>query len=599
MGDYIPEEIVEEIRQRFDLVEYISRFTPLKKTGNSFRGLCPFHGEKTPSFHVSPQKQLYHCFGCGAGGNLFSFVMAQDNLAFNEAVRSLAREAGISIPERPLGLGEKRLRDLRAELLRVNRLALDYYRQNLLSSKYGKGALNYLKKRGLKDAIIEKFHIGYSLPRWEALQSYLNGKNCRDEHIEKAGLIVARPGEKRGYYDRFRGRIMFPIFNLQDQVVGFGGRVIDDSQPKYLNSPETPLYHKGKNLFALNFSRGSIREKEQAVVFEGYLDVISAYQGGIENCVASLGTSLTGGQARLLRQNSREVVIAYDPDTAGQAAVLRGLDILGSAGCRVKVAQLPEGRDPDDYIREKGAGLFQEEILDPALPLVDYRLLVIQKEVCGGDPGNPEVKMRYLQGALPVLAGLENQVERDLYVQKVSNQLNVSPGSVLMELKKYKPGARGRKKEGTGPLQNPDGPPPAEKQLLSLMLSYPQCAVEIAGSLSIEDFSFTGYRPIIEKIYHQVQEKGNFAHQGLVNLFADHPQAQREIAGLVISGEQSLSTREKILKDCIKKIKVSRLEKRKKEIEREIAGLAGNNPQETRDLLAKWSELKRMEIEMG
>ncbi|RQD75463.1 MAG: DNA primase, partial [Candidatus Syntrophonatronum acetioxidans] len=600
MNDFLPEDAIEEVRQHFDLVEVISGYTSLKKAGRNYTGLCPFHSEKTPSFTVSPEKQLYHCFGCGAGGNVFSFIMAVENLSFPEAVKFLANRAGITLPERQLSEQGKKIKIIKEELAEINELSMKYFQQVLFKTEMGKKALNYLIRRGLDKEIIKKFQLGYSLPQWDKLINFLKGKGYTQENILKAGL--ASRSERGSYYDRFRNRIMFPIFNQQNMVIGFGGRVMDDSQPKYLNSPETILYNKRKSLYALNFARFNIREKDEALVFEGYMDVLTAFQRGLENCVASLGTSLTEDQARLLRRNASRVVIAYDSDTAGEAATWRGLDTLSSAGCRVKVAQLPPGQDPDDFVRKKGINTFHEEIVKKALPLIDYKLKKIGQELGESYINTYEGKISYIQKILPILAGINNSVEFDLYLQKVSSETGIDPGALKAEIKKYK--KRSNKKGGNyvseieKKVYSREKPPPAERELLMVLLKCQDSPGEIKERLDTKDFTFTPYRKIVEVVYNLFEQGKEYTPSSLLNSF-DDPDIKNTIVNITMGEEPDLENRKRIVEDCITKIKRHQLVLQRKEIEKKISQLEKDkNAGEINNLLEEWSKLKRREKEL-
>ncbi len=598
MEYFVPEETIEEIRGCFNLVDIISDYTKLKKSGRNYMGLCPFHSEKTPSFTVSSERQLYHCFGCGAGGNLFTFIMSMENLSFMEAVRLLAERAGVSLPERKLSREEKKVKVISEELLKINDLSMKYFQSVLFKTDVGKKALSYLKKRGLQEQAIKKFHIGFSPPYWDSLKKFLKNKGFSESNIEKAGLIVLR-SDKSGYYDRFRNRIMFPIFSQHNQVIGFGGRVIDDSQPKYLNSPETPVYNKRKNLYALNFARFKMREKDEIIIFEGYLDVITAFQNGLENCAASLGTSLTEEQAKVLRRNASRVIIAYDSDTAGESAAWRGMDILSSAGCRVKVAQMPKDQDPDEFIRKRGITVFNTEIIQKALPLVDYKLEKIHESTGNSTFNTPEEKISYLNKVLPVLADIKNSVELELYLQKVSSQIGVDLNTLKSELKKYKlkrnKKSRGSAQDDIVPLKKALKPPAAEKQLLILMLKSKESVEEVKKHLDASDFIFEPYRLIVEKLYALKDKNSDYSINAFLDLFTDS-EIKKMIVSLTMADNIDLDNCEKVITDCVKKIKRYQLSLKRKEIEGKIQELdKERDAGEIRKLLEKWSELKRLE----
>jgi DNA primase len=348
MFNRYPEEIVEEVRTANDIVDVVSEYVKLDKKGKDYFGLCPFHKEKTPSFSVAPNKQIFYCFGCGKGGNVFQFIMNAENLDYIEAVRLLADRARIQLPE---GNDEEEAAKakVRQTLMNINLQAARYFYETLRSHR-GDAAREYLKKRGITENTVKKFGIGYSSEDRADLYKYLANKGFEKTDLLKSGLVLQ--GNSGNCHDRFYGRVMFPIFDIRGNVIAFGGRVMDNTTPKYVNSPETPVYHKGRHLYALNFAKNS--GEKRLIIVEGYMDVISLHQSGIINTVASLGTALTENQGRLLRKYAEEIVISYDADTAGQSATLRGLDILGYMGSTVKVLTVPDGKDPDEFIGKNG-----------------------------------------------------------------------------------------------------------------------------------------------------------------------------------------------------------------------------------------------------
>ena len=367
-GGPIPEEVIERVREHYDIVDVVGRYVQLKKSGRNYFGLCPFHSEKTPSFSVSPEKQIYYCFGCGEGGNVIKFIMEMEQLTFVEAVRRLAEEAAIPLPQvgtisDPEDGPRKRMREALEWACRL-------YHHILLNTDQGRDAFRYLQERGVSMETIKEFRLGYAPSSGDILLRFLKRKGFSEKLQEEAGLISSSDSATlpRRFFDRFRGRVMFPIHDSQGRVIAFGGRMLGEGHPKYLNSPETPLFHKGRQLFNFHRARRAIRRERQAILFEGYMDVIAAWQAGIQTGVASLGTSLSDDQARMIRLNAEHVTICYDADDAGQAAADRGLEVLKERGCLVKVAQMPPGMDPDDFLRKRGADAFREEILAEALP---------------------------------------------------------------------------------------------------------------------------------------------------------------------------------------------------------------------------------------
>ncbi|MFO7295953.1 MAG: DNA primase, partial [Clostridia bacterium] len=417
MTTFLPDEWIDEVRERNDIVDVISEYVLLKPQGKGFFGLCPFHAEKTPSFHVNPEKQLYHCFGCGAGGNVFTFIMAMEKLDFVEAVKLLAERAGMALPQTTQAEEFIRSRSRRERIYQLNREVAKYYHRMLFSPEGGQ-ALSYLKSRGVDLNTIRRFGIGYAPDGWENAKRHLLELGFEEELLVESGIVVSNKGKT---YDRFRHRVIFPIIKPRGLVVGFGGRVLDDSLPKYLNSPDSPVFQKSNTLFGLNLIKpGS--SPDYIIIAEGYMDVVTLHQYGFKNAVASLGTSLTQQQAKLIRRYTQQVYIAYDGDTAGQKATLRGLDILQDAGLRVKVILFPEDMDPDEVLRKYGAEFFKK-LMDKAVSLVDYKLDRLRSQY---DLDTPEGRARYATEAARILIQVPNLLERDVHIQRLQAQTGFS-----------------------------------------------------------------------------------------------------------------------------------------------------------------------------
>ncbi|MBA4493171.1 DNA primase [Paenactinomyces guangxiensis] len=433
MRGRIPDDIIERIRRDFDILDVVQQYVQVKKSGRNYFGLCPFHSEKSPSFSVSPEKQIFHCFGCGAGGDTIKFVMDIEQMTFIEAVRHLAEQAGIHIPESGPALSGKEEEE-RQQMREALNLASQLYHHVLIHTEYGTAAREYLKQREVSSDTIEEFQLGFAPPSYQFLLQILKRRGFQEELLEKAGLIATRdsPSQKK-YFDRFRGRIMFPIHDSQGRIIGFGGRIIGEGQPKYLNSPETPFFHKGNHLFNLHRARNQIRKEQQAIVFEGYMDAITAWQSGIRNVIATLGTSFTDDQARVVKRNASTVVICYDADSAGQSAALRGLEILSNHDCTVKVAQMPIGMDPDDYIRRHGGTAFKEEIVAASLSLTAFKLESLKKDYNLRDE---DERMKYLAKAIDVISGLPLAIEQDHYMRRLAEEFQLSLEAIKEEQRK-------------------------------------------------------------------------------------------------------------------------------------------------------------------
>jgi len=407
----IPEEKIEQVREATDIVEVVSRHVSLKKAGANFRGLCPFHQEKTPSFMVSPAKQIYHCFGCGEGGNAFRFLMKMENLTFVEAVKNLAQQSGIALP-RWEESGTKETE----QLYNANKIAAEFFHSNLLETGEALPARQYLAKRGVTDEIIEKFQLGFSLNSWDGFLHFARKKGIQPDMLEKAGLVIRR--QEGGWYDRFRNRLMFPIGNYGGKVIGFGGRALDDSEPKYMNSPETQLYQKNRNLYAWHLAKEEIIKQDRAIIVEGYFDAITAHQFGFPNTVAGLGTALTAEQARLVKRCASQAIIAYDVDAAGQKASFRGFDILIEQDLKVRLAKMPAGKDPDDFIRQAGHDAF-EKLTANSINLIEYKFNFI------GEAKEPSVKASVVNELIVTLAKIPNEVEKRAYVSELADKLKL------------------------------------------------------------------------------------------------------------------------------------------------------------------------------
>ncbi|MFH1846165.1 MAG: DNA primase [Candidatus Omnitrophota bacterium] len=426
----IPQEVIDRVLDRVDIVDIISEYIQLKKAGRSFKANCPFHDEKTPSFVVSPDKQIFHCFGCGAGGNAIGFVMKYENMVFPEAVRIIADKVGIELPRYEEENKKKGASSIVPKLYEINRIAAEFF-HNQLKSEKGKKALEYLRKRDIDTSTMVKFSIGYAPDEWEALISYCTAKKIPRVLLKQAGLIIE--SEKgRGEYDRFRNRIMFPVFNERGKILAFGGRVMDDSLPKYINSPETIIYSKSNVLYGLNFARQGIREQGYAVIVEGYLDVVIPFKYGLTNMAAASGTAVTQAQAKMLRRYSDSVVIVFDSDKAGESASLRGLDIFLENGMKVKLAALPQGEDPDSFVRKNGKEPFAEKISNAA-DLFEFKLTFLLKNFGRQDIGKIAGEM------LPTISKIDNAVIQSFYIKRLAEELSVHESSLWHELKKVKP----------------------------------------------------------------------------------------------------------------------------------------------------------------
>ena len=430
MSGLIPERVIAEVRERNDIVSIVSEYVELRRAGKSWKGLCPFHKEKTPSFNVNPEEQFYYCFGCGAGGNVINFVMAIENLSFREAVERLAERAGIPVVSRRVSPEERRQQSEKERFLELHRAAQEFFHSNLFG-KAGGLARQYLAARGIQGETARRFGLGYAPAEWRSLLTYLERRGFSEAECLAAGL--ASEGRSSRCYDRFRGRLIFPVCDSRGRPIAFGGRVLDASQPKYLNSPETLIFTKGNNLYRLDLARRGFRDKGFAILVEGYMDVISLYQMGFDNAVAALGTAITESQARTLHRFTKEVVIAFDGDAAGEAAAWRGLEILRRHGLKVRVAEIPGGEDPDTFVRTHGGQAF-EELLSRAPGLTEFKLGTIIRRA---DLSTVDGKVAATGRIIEVLAELDSPVEKNEYLRWSAARLKISEDVLAAELEAH------------------------------------------------------------------------------------------------------------------------------------------------------------------
>jgi DNA primase len=478
---------IEQVRASTDIVDLVSQYVPLKKAGKSFKGLCPFHSEKTPSFNVSPEREIFHCFGCGQGGDAFKFLMLYDKMSFTEAVTQLASQAGISVPSQREAGPENQERTL---LLKLHDEAARFFQGSLLKNPR---ALSYLEGRGLSRETIEKAGLGYAADAWSSLLEHLTRKGAKPELVARAGLAAPR-SEGRGFYDRFRSRITIPIRNESGRVVAFGGRLLGPGEPKYLNSPESPIYNKSRVLYGFESAKTGIRKIGTAILMEGYLDCIQAYQAGVANAVACCGTSLTSGHARLIRRYTDRIVVNFDPDAAGEAATARSIDVLIEEGFQVSVLSLPPGQDPDDFIRKEGGAAYRQRV-DGAGSFMDY---LIEHSAKKSDVATPRGKVDFLNGVLPTLARIPNQVERVAYVSRLAERAEISDSTVVEELRRQVLARVHRVSFAERNAQNSHDPlisglagsvRPAERDLIRWLFQSPEDAPALLDELEEEDLS--------------------------------------------------------------------------------------------------------------
>ena len=519
---YYAEDVIEEVRSRNDIVGVISEYVKLQRKGSSYFGLCPFHNEKSPSFSVSPDKQMYYCFGCGAGGNVFTFIQEYENYSFPEAMKFLAERAGITLPEKEYSQEERRAQDLRTRILNVNKMAAKYYYYQLRTEN-GRQAMEYLKNRRLSDETIRSFGLGYSNKYSNDLYLYLKKQGVSDELLRESGLMNV--DERNGMYDKFWNRVIFPIMD-----VGFGGRVMGDGKPKYLNSPETAVFDKSRNLYGLNVARTA--RKKSMLVCEGYMDVISMHQAGFKNSVASLGTALTTQHASLLKRYTDEVILTYDSDGAGIKAALRAIPMLKAAGISTKVLHMNPYKDPDEFIKTLGPEAFQER-MDQAENSFLFEISILERDF---DMHDPEGKTGFYQAAARKLMEFDQELERENYIQAVAERYQISFDSLRkMVNREAMRGAvpRREREEVVRPQkkrEKEDGKKTSQRLLLTWLIEQKGLYEKISAYISSEDFTDPLYREVAEKLFEQLKT-GEVNPARILSAYEDAEQ-QREVAAL-------------------------------------------------------------------
>ena len=524
---YYAEDVIEEVRSRNDIVSVISEYVKLQRKGSSYFGLCPFHNEKSPSFSVSPDKQMYYCFGCGAGGNVFTFIQEYENYSFPEAMKFLAERAGITLPEKEYSQEERRAQDLRTRILNVNKMAAKYYYYQLRTEN-GRQAMEYLKNRRLSDETIRSFGLGYSNKYSNDLYLYLKKQGVSDELLRESGLMNV--DERKGMYDKFWNRVISPIMDVNNRVIGFGGRVMGDGKPKYLNSPETAVFDKSRNLYGLNVARTA--RKKSMLVCEGYMDVISMHQAGFKNSVASLGTALTTQHASLLKRYTDEVILTYDSDGAGIKAALRAIPMLKAAGISTRVLHMNPYKDPDEFIKTLGPEAFQER-MDQAENSFLFEISILERDF---DMHDPEGKTGFYQAAARKLMEFDQELERENYIQAVAERYHISFDSlrkmVNREAMRGAPPRRERE-EVVRPQkkrEKEDGKKTSQRLLLTWLIEQKGLYEKISAYITPEDFTDPLYREVAEKLFEQLKT-GEVNPARILSAYEDAEQ-QREVAAL-------------------------------------------------------------------
>ncbi|HBR14757.1 MAG TPA: DNA primase [Candidatus Omnitrophica bacterium] len=587
---FISEEIIAQVIERSDIVEMIASYIPLKRAGRNFKANCPFHNEKTPSFVVNPEKQIFHCFGCGVGGNVLTFVMKQERLEFPEVVRMLAEKVNVPIPGDTAQEGVTR--NLRQTIFQINELAVEYFHKLLLSGKDedSKNATKYLKQRGVDLEAVNKFRLGLAANQWDGLIKYLRSKDISLSLMEKAGLIIPRENAQ-GYYDRFRYRIIYPIFDTRGQCRAFGARLIelpggnqDKHSAKYLNSPETIVYTKGQHLYGFHLAKQAIMDEDCVVIVEGYMDCLMPHQAGVTHVVASLGTALTVEQIRLLRHYTKNVIMLFDADKAGESATLRSLDVLVEEEMHVRIATLDEGEDPDSFIRRHGGEAFRDRLLK-AQTLFDYKINRLLKT---WDVKSIEGKARIASEMIATIDKFNNEIIRTEYLKRLAQVLLIPEHALVVELRKVQQNTaqRQEKKAGreieTRQAQNPSSQEhlrSVERSILRLLLKegdfIPMTKEEIAPS----DFQDSRIREVISKMYDLFEKGKKIDSAHLINCFHDQGM-QQMISALVAEEEPLIGDKIKIHRDYLNRIKNDRLKLLRQDLMRQMreAEISGDHP---------------------
>ncbi len=561
MKHFIPENIIEEIRSRADIVEVVSDALLLKKSGQNYKGLCPFHSEKTPSFTVSPEKQIYHCFGCGAGGNVFKFLMETQSLPFVEAVKILAARTNIALPSPTRSKTQDKKEQERQALLKFNKLATEYFAATLNHPQRGKKAREYLKSRHISEDVLDKYQMGWATPNWQDLITALGGSNPSSlQDMAKAGLIIKKNGGSgKDYFDRFHARVMIPLKDMYGNVIGFCGRIIDKGEPKYMNSPETPLYIKGKHLFGMDLAKSTIRKENLAILVEGQLDQVRAYQHGIHNVVATCGTALTSEQAGLIKNHSHNVVLVFDSDAAGKKAAQRGFETLLEADLNTKVVQLPEGQDPDSFIHEFGGEAFLKQIQNAKPYFESYIDEIIER----GSLKTPSGRMDVVNMALPLLKKIKTDLERSEWIKYLWEKVDIDDAALRKELKKAL--TQNQPKLNAIETRSSKKTRP-ELYLIHLMLSDPQMASKICNQISIEEFNDPDLKQVGRLIYQFVESGQTIQISQLLDQ-TEHPEVRALLTQVGLDPIAFDDTDQGAI-DCINELKKENLDQKIKELKR-------------------------------
>ena len=554
------DEIIDEVRQTNDIVDIISQYVHLKRSGRNFFGLCPFHNEKSPSFSVSPDKQIFHCFGCGVGGNVFTFLTKIEGINFIEAVQTLAERSNIQLPTLE-NRGDSLKEELKAKVYKVNEFAANYYHENLYKPE-SKIAQEYIKKRKLTNETLKSFQIGFS-GKFNELYNALKKQGFEEREILESGLVNKNDNGK--YIDRYRNRLMFPICDVRGRVIAFGGRVLDDSKPKYINSPENIVYSKGRHLFGLNVAKKS--DVKKILIVEGYMDVISLHQRGVKNVVASLGTAMTQQQGWLLRKSSEQIILSFDSDEAGLSAKMRALDILQNMGCDIRILQMEGAKDPDEYIIKYGSARFQS-LIEKALSVVEFKVKILKRNL---DLNNTNDKIKFLNEIAKLISKIDNTIEKEVYIERIAKSYNISKEAIYAEVNKLSYAtAKGQKiLEKSKPVIShkkveknkvSEAIVKKENTILSLLLMGDLNVFQIIKqNIKVEDFKDSLNQQIAKKLYEEF-EKGNSNINGILDNLEEEEQNR---ITMIMADDYEIKDVEKAIDDIIQSYEKEKLNERK------------------------------------
>lgn len=555
------DEILDEVRSSNDIVDIISQYISLKRSGRNYFGLCPFHNEKSPSFSVSPDKQIFHCFGCGVGGNVISFISKIEGIGFKEAIEVLAEKANIKLPTIVNNIDSKK-EELKTKVYKVNSFTAEFYHKRLYEPS-SKIAQEYVKKRQLNNETLKSFKIGFSC-KFDELYQALHKEGFKDEEILESGLVNRNENGK--FIDRYRNRLMIPILDERNRVIAFGGRVLDDSKPKYINSPENIVYSKGRHLFGLNVAKKS--DTKRLLIVEGYMDAISLHQRGITNVVAALGTALTTQQGWLLRKNAEQVILGFDSDGAGQTAIIRAMEVMQNMGCDMRVLQMSGAKDPDEYVLKYGSVRFQK-LLDEAISLIEFKIKVLQKDL---NLENASDKIKFLNEIAKLISKIDNTMEREIYIEKIAKGYNISKEAIYAEVNKLQYSNRQStkvlEKEKTMVRRNKlqisneisEEIRKRENTIIWILINSTETYKVIKNNIKIEDFKDETNKEILKKIYEEI-EKGN---TNIISVL-DHTENEKIQNHLteIMATDYGIIDNKKAIEDLLKKYELEKLENKR------------------------------------